>query len=171
MTLSELKNIPLGEYPFLVFSDNVRGIFSFLVRVRTRGYFGHVMWLVGPDELASQWFYFKRFSLDHYSFCNLKLVHNAGWTGSEKALLITNIREALKRPWYQSLYDVPGIIGQLIGIPSLQVPWQDYCSETGDFLKAVDSDYDLKSPDPEELNQWTKARQDRYSVYCRYSPG
>jgi hypothetical protein len=168
-SLAELKAIPEKEYPFLVFSDNVRGLFSFLVKNRTKGSFGHAMWLVAPDFLASQWFYFRMFRLDHFAGCNLKLVHNPSWTGSEKALLKCAILDDLDKPWFKTTYDVPGVIGEFIGVP-LQVPWLNFCSERGSYLKLVDPKYDLKSPTPQELNLWTKAHQDRYQVFGRFMP-
>jgi hypothetical protein len=40
LTLDELKKIPLDEYPFIVFADNIRGLFSWAVKVRTKGSYG-----------------------------------------------------------------------------------------------------------------------------------
>jgi hypothetical protein len=172
MTIHDMMAIPCKDYPLLVFADNVRGLFSMIVKNRTKSAWGHTMWLIGPNELASQWFYFKCFTLRHYDFCNLKLVHNPSWTIEEKDKIIKYIVRDLNKPWYKTLYDIPGVIGQLIGLPRLvQLPWFDYCSETVDYLSLVDRDYNLKSPNPGEVNEWTKARGDRYKVYGRYSPG
>jgi hypothetical protein len=39
-SLAELKAIPEREYPFLVFADNIRGVFSLLVKKKTGGAWG-----------------------------------------------------------------------------------------------------------------------------------
>jgi hypothetical protein len=76
----------------------------------------------------------------------------------------------LERPWYKRMYDVPAIIGQAICIPELQIPELDICSDYGDLLKVGEPDYDLKHPDPEDVNRWLVAHPDRCEVYGRYVP-
>jgi hypothetical protein len=79
LTLDELKKIPLDEYPFIVFADNIRGLFSWAVKVRTKGSYGHLMWLTDRNTLATQSWYFHKATLDDYSECNMKFVSNPSW--------------------------------------------------------------------------------------------
>lgn len=169
-TLDDIKSIPPGAYPFMVFCDNVRGLFSLGVKIRTKGVYGHYMWLIAPDTFASQWFYFRLFTVDNFKNETLKLVYNSKWTDKERDILNSAILNDLKKPWYRTLYDVPGIFGQLLGIDRIQMPGLDFCSERGKYLKLIDPKYDLKSPTPTELNNWTKANPDRYQVFGRYCP-
>ena len=154
----------------MVFCDNVRGLFSLGVKIRTKGVYGHFMWLIAPDTFASQWFYFRLFTVDNFKNETLKLVYNPKWTDKERDILNSAILNDLKKPWYRTLYDVPGIFGQLIGIDRISMPGLYFCSERGKYLNLIDPKYDLKSPTPTELNNWTKANQDRYRVFGRYCP-
>lgn len=170
LTIEEIKAIPPDQYPFLVFSDNPRSLFGWGIKVRTKGVYDHFMWLIGPDLLASQRWWFQKRTVDSYSGYTLKLVNNPDWTPAEKTMLIGAIMADVNKPWYRTLYDVPGILGQAVGIPEINIPWLDYCSERGSYLKLVDPEYNLKHPDPVELNRWTKERPDKYKVYGRYAP-
>ena len=158
-----------GPFPQMVFADNARGLFSLGVKIKTKGYYGHFMWLIGKDELASQWFYFQRQHLDHYAGAYLKFVHNPSWTHRERKVLIEEIKQDLALPWYKTLYDVPGVIGELFGI-RINIPWLDFCSERGKYLSEVDPAYDLQHPTPKDLNLFTK-HGGQYKVCGRYSPG
>jgi hypothetical protein len=168
LTLQELRFVR-EPYPMMVFADNARGLFSFAVKTRTKGYYGHYMWLINPDVLASQWLWFKMFNLDHFAGCHLKFVYDSTWSNTDKANILNAIKSDLSLPWWRTLYDVPGVLFRLFGL-RINIPWLQFCSERGEYLKIVDSEYDLKSPTPSELNAWTKARGDRYKVFARYSP-
>lgn len=170
LTLDDIKAIPPGAYPFMVFVDNIRGFFSLGVKIRTKGSYGHYMWLTAPDTFASQWFYYKLFKVDDFKGESLKLVYNPAWTDKERDILTAAILIDLKKPWYRTMYDVPGMFGELLGIDRINMPGLDFCSERGKYLKLIDPKYDLKSPTPQQLNDWTKANQDRYKVYGRYTP-
>ena len=52
--------------PLLVFSDEVRGPISFLIKVHSKGNYGHTMWLIEPDVLASQGGLYRRVSYENY---------------------------------------------------------------------------------------------------------
>jgi hypothetical protein len=158
-----------GPFPQMVFCDNARGLFSLAVKKKTKGFYGHYMILIGKDELASQWFYFQRQKLDHYTGAYLKFVHNPFWTDLERLKMLIAIKEDLDKPWYKTLYDVPGVIGELFGVNWMNLPGFDFCSERGRYLKLVDPRYDLKHPTPTELNLWTKG-DGRFEVTGRYTP-
>lgn len=168
LTLDEMRSVE-GPYPMMVFADNARGWFSFAVKAKTKGYYGHFMWLIAPDALASQWLWFKLFCLDHFAGCHLKFVCGRHWTIAERSNILNAIRRDLSLPWWKTLYDVPGVLFRLFGL-RINVPWLDFCSERGAYLRLADGEYDLESPTPSELNGWTKARPDRYEVFARYSP-
>jgi hypothetical protein len=175
MTIEELKQIPLDEYPFIVFADNIRGLFSWAVKVRTKGSYGHLMWLIGPNQLATQSWYFHKASLDDYSECNMKLVSNPSWPRDEKVKLLNAISVDLRKPWYKTIYDFPAILGQLLGLDWLQSTHNRICSECINYLSLVDPEFALwflteHTPNPSEVNLWTKSRGDRFKVRGRYSP-
>jgi len=163
------KDFP-GPYPQLVFADNARGLFAYGVKLKTKGFYGHFMWLIGPNELASQHWYFQRQKLDDYHNCYLKFVHNPSWSNLERIKILVAILNDLALPCYKTLYDVPGVIGQLFGLDWFNLPGFDFCSERGKYLQEVDSAYDLKYPNPSELNIWTK-NSGRFEVSGRYTPG
>ena len=162
------KDFP-GPFPLMAFSDNARGIFSLGVKLKTKGYYGHFMWLIGPNELASQHWCFQRQKLDHYHGCYLKFVHNPLWSDLDRIKMLVAIKSDLALPWYKALYDAPGVLGELLGIP-INLRCFDFCSERGKYLAEVDPAYDLKHPTPKDLNLWTKD-SGRFEVLGRYSPG
>jgi hypothetical protein len=175
LTLDELKKIPLDEYPFIVFADNIRGLFSWAVKVRTKGSYGHLMWLTDRNTLATQSWYFHKATLDDYSECNMKFVSNPSWTRDEKNKLLNAIFFDLQKPWYKTIYDFPAIVGQLFGLDWLQSKKNRICSECINYLGLVDLEFSEwflieHTPNPSEVNLWTKARGDRFKVRGRYSP-
>ena len=171
LSLDDVRRIPRDLYPFMVFADNVRGIFSWGVKTRTKGVYGHFMWLIGPGTLASQGWCYRTSNVDHYASNTMKLVYNPLWRNEEKEYIVSAITADVSKPWYKTFYDIPGIIGELLGIDAINLPGRDFCSEHGKYLRLVDPEYNLKSPTPTELNLWTKVRGDRYKVYGRYHAG
>lgn len=162
------KTFP-GSYPQAVFVDRTTGAFALGVKLKTHGVYGHFMWLIGPDELASQWFWFRREHLDHYKNCYMKFVHNPNWTELDRIELLVAIKSDLDLPFYKTLYDVPGIVGELFGLDWFNLPGFDFCSERGKYIALVDKTYNLKHPDPTQLNLWTK-KSGHFEVSGRYVP-
>jgi hypothetical protein len=158
-----------GPFPQMVFADRTSGVFALGVKLKTKGIYGHFCWLIGPDELASQWVWFRREKLDHYKGCYLKFVHNPSWTDLDRIKMLAAIKNDLALPWYKTLYDVPGIVGELFGLDWFNLPGADFCSERGKYLALVDQQYNLVHPDPTELNLWTK-NSGRFEVSGRYTP-
>lgn len=164
----------LGDGVFLVLSDNLRGLFAFGIRVRTKGSYAHMMWKV-PGGLASQSLTFRHLPLHDYAGCTMKFIHNPDWTEEQKRTLLSKIQEDLDKPWYRRFYDIPAIIGQLFGCDWLQFGKAMICSERIVYLRYIDPEADewLKehpTPTPTDVNKWTKDRKDRYEVFARYSP-
>jgi hypothetical protein len=162
------KTFP-GPYPQMVFCDNARGFFSLGVKVRTRGFYGHFMWMVGKNELASQWWYFQRQELDHYEGCYLKFISKPSWTDEQRRILLKAINADLDLSPWKTRYDVLGVIGQLFGCGWLRRTNLYYCSERADYLELIDGTYGLKHPTPSELNAWTK-QSGKFEVTGRYTP-
>jgi hypothetical protein len=158
-----------GPFPQMVFVDRTSGMFALAVKAKTKGIYGHFCWLVGPDELASQWFWFRREHLEHYKGAYIKFVHNPNWTDLDRIALLTAIKIDLALPWYKTRYDVIGIIGELFGIKWMNRPGLDFCSERGRYLSLVDPQYNLAHPDPTQLNLYTKS-SGKYEVTGRYIP-
>jgi hypothetical protein len=159
-----------GPFPQMVFCDNARGLFSTAVKIKTVGFYGHFQWLVDVNVIASQSWYFKRHSLDDFSGCYMKFVHNPNWTDMQRTNLLVAINKDLNLSPWQTRYDVWGVIGELLGIPWMNRKGLYFCSERGAYLKLVDPEYSLVHPDPSELNLYTK-NSGIYEVTGRYSPG
>lgn len=170
ISLADIKAIPADKYPMLCFAFSLSGLFAKGVIAKTKGYYGHFMWLLAPDQFASQWFWFRLFPVDHFSGCNLKLVYNPAWSDADKDKLKRAIQADIDKPWYRTRYDVRAVLGILIGLPGLQNPKWRMCSETAEYLRLVDTEFNLKTPTPSDVNLWTKARGDLYRVYGRYMP-
>ena len=158
-----------GPFPQMVFSDAVRKLFSFGIKVKIKGLYSHFMWLIARNTLASQGLWFNVTNLDHYAGCYMKFVHNPEWTEMDCLKIFIAINKDLDLPWYKTLYDAPGIVGELFGLDWFNLPGFDFCSERGKYIALVDPTYDLKSPDPTELNLWTK-NSGRFEVSGRYVP-
>lgn len=159
-----------GPFPQMMFCDNARGLFSFGVKLRSRGFYGHFCWLVGKDLLASQGWWFQRQTLDHYEGAYLKFVHNPNWTDLDRIKLLAAIKTDLDLPAWKTRYDVLGVIGELLGIKWMNRKGLYFCSERGKYLALVDPLYNLKHPTPSELNLWSK-NSGRFEVIGRHSPG
>jgi hypothetical protein len=159
-----------GPFPQMVFADKVRGLFAYAVKAKTAGYYGHFCWLIGPNELASQWWWFQRQKLEHYRDCYLKFVDDPNWTDIDRIRLLAAIKNDLDLSRWQTRYDVIGVIGELFDWKWLNRRGLYFCSERGSYLKLVDPLYTLVHPDPTELNEYTKGCG-LYEVSGRYSPG
>jgi hypothetical protein len=156
-------------YPRLVFADNAFGLFALGVRTKTKGAYSHFMWEIGPGEIASQSLYFKKESLDHFRNYHLKFVSSLYWTDRDRSNLLAAIRSDLSLPWYSTLYDIVGVIGEFLGIDGLNIPGLNFCSERGSYLMIAEPHYNLVSPTPSKLNLWTK-QSGRFEVDGRYAP-
>ena len=83
-----------------------------------------------------------------------------------------DIQEELDKPWYETLYDWPGILGKALWCSWLNIPWLNYCSESvADWLRPYDKNLVMHHPSPIDLNFYTKQNQDKgYHVIGRYEP-
>ena len=129
------------------------------------------MWMIHPGQLASQNTLFQRQSVKEYvAKCRLKLWYCKLWTEEQRHSVIKTIEDELGKPWYKRFYDFPAIIGQLFW-HEFQTPGLSICSDYGSLLRMVDGEkYDLRYPDPEQVNRWLGQQPGRYEVYGRYVP-
>lgn len=174
LTKEDLFRIPQEYMPMVVLSDNLRNIVSAGIKAHTKGCYGHLMILIAPGTLASmQTNGFRKFKLE--SFLNddrLKLWWCPEWTEKDRAVIQSAIKKELDQKWWQgNRYDFLSYIGQLTGWKWIQSPFKnvDVCSDKAKYLSLVDPDYDLKNPDPQEVNKWLEAHP-KYRVYGRYTP-
>ncbi len=159
---------------YLVLADNIRGVFSLGIKIRTKGSYGHMQWRI-PEGFASQSWVFSLCKMEKYSGCVMKFIHNPDWTEEQKRVMLMAIRADLAKPWWKNIYDFRAIVGQLLGWDWLQSSKRMICSERITYLRFIDPEADEwlkveKTPTPTDVNAWTKARQDRYKVFARYSP-
>jgi len=172
LTKEDLFSIPEALLPMPVLSDRIRNFFAAGIKAHTEGCYGHFMWLISPGTLASmQTNGYKRVKLDSFlQNDRLKLWWCPAWSDADRRKIRDAIETELKRPWYRNLYDFLAYPGQLLNIHWLQVPGADICSDKSKYLKLVDKDFDLKNPDPEQVNKWLEEHQPKYQVYGRYTP-
>lgn len=151
--------IPKEAFPILVLSDDVRGLFSLTIKIHAHGNYNHTMWLIEPNVLASQglWLY-KRVALKNYMTGKHRLKFwQPDLTGVQKQELIKTVNNSLNQPWWKRTYDYVGIVGQAIGIKSLQIPFQNYCSERdANYIRKYYPDFPLR-PSPPQVNRACEA--------------
>lgn len=170
LTREDVMAIPERLLPMVVFSDNLRSFFSSAIKQHSEGNYNHLMWLVRPGIIASQNYLFQSQPVqDYFNGFRMKFWHCPTWTAEQRNTIINTIESDLKKPWYRRIYDFPAIIGQAIGITSIQTPGIDICSDKAKYLELVDLYYCLKHPSPEQVNHWLMERRE-YEVYGRYMP-
>jgi hypothetical protein len=168
LSREDVMAIPERLLPMVVLSDNLRSFFSMAIKAHSEGCYNHLMWLIRPGVIASQNLTFQAQPVrDYFNGFRMKFWHCPSWTPEQRKAIIDAIETDLKKPWYKRIYDFVAIIGQGIGIPSLQTPGIDICSDKGKYLN--DINYDLKHPDPEQVNHWLMTQR-KYEVYGRYMP-
>ncbi len=171
LSRQDVMVIPAELCPMPLLSDNLRSFFSWGIKEHEEGNYNHYMWLIRPGIVISQGLFFKEEQItDYFDKCRLKFWYCPGWTPEERKKIINAMEIDLKKPWYERIYDVPAIVGQLFHCDWFQTPGVDICSDKGKYLKITDSNYDLFHPDPEEVNRWLMKYPDKYKVYGRYVP-
>lgn len=170
LSADEILAIPPFLCPMVVFSDSLRGFFSWAIKVHEHGCYNHAMWLLPGNLVASQNMVYQKQPIQNYiGNFRLKLWYCPDWTAEERKIILAMIEKHVSKPWYKRVYDVPAIFGQLLHLDFIQTPGLDICSDSGAYLKLVDPQYNLKHPDPEEVNHWLEGHT-KYKVYGRYVP-
>jgi hypothetical protein len=173
MTLEEIKRIPPEHYPIIMYCDG-GSLFGWLIRAIDRSAASHIQLLYDTDKIASQWFYYTTFNVDHLATYNCKLIWNPTWTPEQRKILIDAIKERLACGKWKTRYDVWGVLGEALNIGWMQSRTYDFCSEAvGRFLRMVDPEFDKwmqssKTPTPKEINLYTKSHNPPYQIYGRY---
>jgi hypothetical protein len=170
MTREDVMKIPAGLLPMPVLSDNLRGFFSWGIKVHEEGCYNHFMWLIRPGVLATQNCLFQAQPVrDYFAQYRLKFWHCPAWTAEERARIVAAIEADLAKPWWKRTYDCLAIVGQALHMDWIQTPGLDICSDKAAYLRLVDLYYDLQHPNPEKVNWWFMTRPP-YQVYGRYVP-
>jgi len=168
LTKDEILNIPEEDLPLLVLSFNYRNVISTLINMRKKSHYNHFMLYHRPGFFASQGVSFKEESVENYlNNHRLKFWHNPDWTDDDKKRMQNQIKKWLVKGLVRTRYDWMAIIGQLIGVNSLQNPYTRICSDYVDVVKPIDPDYDLNYPAPNDVNNWL-GNNPKYQVYGRY---
>lgn len=173
MTLDEIRAIPVAHYPIPIYCDG-GSPFAWLIRRFDKAASSHFQILYGPDQIASQWFWFKTFPVEHLRNYNAKLIWNPTWTPEERKTMIKAIEDRLLLSKWATRYDVWGVIGEAINMEWMQRKAIDFCSEAvGRFLQLIDPAFakfleTCPSPTPRELNLYTKYHNPPYQVYGRH---
>jgi hypothetical protein len=169
-TKYNLLNIPEYLCPMFVLSDNLRSLISAGIKKHEKGSYNHAMWYLGNGIIASQNLLFQTEHIRNYwNKCRMKFWYCPLWSGEERRILKAKILADTQKPWYRRIYDPVAILGQLVHLDWLQIPGLDICSDKGRYLGEFDPTYNLKNPDPEDINKWLETNP-RYKVYCRYAP-
>jgi hypothetical protein len=170
LSYQDILSVPDELCPMIALSDNIRSLFSWGIKVHSRGSYNHAMWLIRGGKFATQDVTFRTVPVtDYLKRHRIKLWMNESWTPEQRLALLVSIHEDLARPWYKRLYDPLAILGQAIYCDWIQTPGLDICSDKGKYLKTVDPSYNLNHPDPEDINRWLE-ESGRYRVYGRYVP-
>ena len=174
ITIKEVHNIPQEKLPAICFCNGFTSLFGMLISLRTNEYYNHFMMLTSPHEFASQWWWYKKFPVEHFSKHAIKIVWNRDWTDVQRKVILQSVENRMKEGPWKTRYDILGVIGQAIGIPSIQNKKLDYCSETIKHIALVDPECakfldSEPHPRPEEINDWVKT-QSGYRTLARVVP-
>lgn len=172
LTPKDILALQQCKLPFLVLSDNLWSVLSWRIKGHTKGYYNHVMWMHRPKTVASQDHVYHERPIDKYltDKHRLKFWYKPAWELTERNAIVDAIEARLRQPWYRRIYDYPGIIGQRLRIPSLNVPSLNFCSEdAAQILWAAGEEFPAKHPSPADINRWCKATEG-WEVYGFFDP-
>lgn len=172
ITIDEIKGLPMSEFPKMVLTNGYNSVFGFLISLTTDDFWNHFMWLISPEEVATQWWYFTKMKIDHFNHHSMKVWDNPLWTDIEKKCMLQFIEAELSKSKWETRYDVFGLIKKAFGKSSPN-PY-DFCSEKIDILSLIDEPCRewMKtncSPRPEEVNTWLK-NENRFRIFGRVQP-
>lgn len=168
----DVINLPADFLPYMCLAHNPLALFGFGICVRTHGNYSHFQWKIRSNVVATQGLYFKEVDIfPHYAKYQMKFVYNEKWTPLQRAMILASLDRDLAKPWWMGGYDVLQIVGQGVGLPWIQGPFSEVCSDSFNHVKVADSHYDLKYTTPTLVNQYTKEHQELgYKVAGIYLP-
>ncbi len=162
------RKIPEDRMPLIVLSDHSSGIIQWLIKVRTKSKYNHIMMLNRPGVFASQGNVYSEVPLSRYMTdqSRLKFWRIKDLTKDERKLISERINTRLSLPKSKSGYDYLGILGFLIGFRWINSSAKPYCSEN--VMNILEGIIDLpQHPSPEEIDVIFK-KHPRLSVYGRW---
>jgi hypothetical protein len=168
-SIDEIESIPQEDLPMLVLSSDNLSFLAWAIRARTTSDYSHLMWLHRPGFFATQDWWYREVPVKKYAGTRLKLWRNKKWTPQQRIKILSKINAELKKPAWQTRYDLLAILGQLLGLVHIQVPWTNICSDWANLIMLNDKNYDLNHPSPGDVNDWLKTRRD-YECFTRYIP-
>jgi hypothetical protein len=116
--------------PVIVFSDHSTSLISYLIKLRTKGTYNHVMTLISDNLVASQDVVFAEKDVKRYMNRKTRLLFVEMLISDEqKREYMRSVEEKLALPWWKRRYDWYGILGQAVGITSFNSDKLNYCSE------------------------------------------
>jgi len=89
------------------------------------------MWMHKPGLMATQSWWFHEALVTTFKKNSLKVFWCPTWTTEQRAGLIQVIESCLHKSWWETRYDVLGVIGQFLGLDWLQSDKYQYCSCAG----------------------------------------
>lgn len=172
------KKFPKGDLPLIVLSAHSHSWISAIIRIATKAYYSHAMWLVSDYVVASQDKYFKTRPLSDYmgKGGRLKFWQIKNLSKEEKAKLAKAIREDLNKKKIKTRYDWPMVLGQLLaavfkkdGFKKIQNPYTHFCSEIiAKHLRKIGI-HTLHHPSPKDLNEYFNLSKEDFRVYGWWS--
>jgi hypothetical protein len=172
LTIDDVKNLPLSEFPKMVLTNGYTSVFGFAISLTTDDFWNHFMWQISPFEVATQWWWFTRMPIDNFRQHSIKYWDNPKWTDVERKVLLQFINIRLSKTKWETHYDVWGLIRKAFGKDS--PGGKDFCSESLGILSIIDPDCmkwmtENPSPRPEEVNLWLKSTG-KFRVFGRVQP-
>lgn len=166
LTLKDLQDIPANKLPMPVVSESAFSLFGCLIVGHQRDFYSHSMWLYRPGWFATQGFTFSLKQLEPIAAkCRLKLF-DCEFNQMQKSEIEYRIHEQLNDSWFLRRYDIVGVLGQLLGLRNLNIPYLNYCSErVGNDLASVFPGFQIKKPTPSDINRWCSKHLKIYGYY------
>lgn len=141
--IKDPNDISSKQAPMIVFSDNTSGFIEWLIKMRIKGEYNHIMLFMDQGHFVSQGNTYSRIEMSRYMKKGNRLlfVKINGLTDEQKKIIHESVERKLRLPWWKKLYDWPGIFGQAIGIKRLNINGLNYCSEDVrlHFIKVIPS--------------------------------
>ena len=79
-TLDDLYQVKPEQLPMMVISDNLRGAFGLLIKMVTKSFYSHFMWMYAPGKFATQSWWFHAADAKSFQVNSLKLFWCPTWT-------------------------------------------------------------------------------------------
>ena len=105
LTLDDLAAVPAEKLPMMVISDNLQGLFGLLIKLVTKSFYSHFMWMHRPGMVATQSWWFHEALVTSFKKNSLKVFWCPTWTTDQRATLIQVINKCLGQSWWDTRYN------------------------------------------------------------------